>query len=146
MATAGTSATAQSAMAGTLGAWNNKMTTLQAYNNYWGWGGGQWQSGYEWKNGGPAHVFIGNDSAGAKTYNDTKTITFSTTATAGNVFIGIKTGVYNQGVHGEAKGISYGQNVTNMNITVTPVPEPSSILALSTGLMGLAGFVIRRRK
>lgn len=32
------------------------------------------------------------------------------------------------------------------NISVTAVPEPGSLMALATGLAGLAGFVTRRRK
>lgn len=31
-------------------------------------------------------------------------------------------------------------------LTVAPIPEPSSLAALATGLFGLAGFAIRRRK
>jgi len=38
-----------------------------------------------------------------------------------------------------------GTEFDNMAIT-TPVPEPSALLALATGLMGICGFSIRRRK
>lgn len=36
--------------------------------------------------------------------------------------------------------------IDNFSMTVTPVPEPGSILALGSSLVGLAGFAIRRRK
>ena len=35
---------------------------------------------------------------------------------------------------------------TGMEITITSVPEPGSIVAMLSGLIGLAGFSIRRRK
>jgi hypothetical protein len=43
--------------------------------------------------------------------------------------------------------IQPGQTIENMfRLVREPVPEPGSIIALATGLVGLAGFGIRRRK
>ena len=40
-----------------------------------------------------------------------------------------------------------GAKWVQLDIDVTPVvPEPGSFIALGTGLVGLAGFVIRKRK
>lgn len=46
-------------------------------------------------------------------------------------------------------GNSTGSTLTGLyadNVVVQAVPEPSSLLALASGLAGLGGFVIRRRK
>jgi len=46
-------------------------------------------------------------------------------------------------------GVSFssGDDVANApRLTVTPVPEPSSLLALGSGATGLGGFAIRKRK
>lgn len=43
-------------------------------------------------------------------------------------------------------GVTYWQNTTIDDINVSSVPEPGSLLALGTGLIGIAGFAIRRRK
>jgi hypothetical protein len=37
-------------------------------------------------------------------------------------------------------------NVTNQKLVVTYVPEPGSLLALASGLFGLGGFVVRKRR
>ncbi len=43
-------------------------------------------------------------------------------------------------------GDATGDNEGSLAITVTPIPEPSGLLALVSGLGGLAGMVWRRRK
>jgi len=47
---------------------------------------------------------------------------------------------------GERGYANYNYEATWDYLTLSPVPEPGSLLALGSGLVGLAGFAIRRRK
>jgi hypothetical protein len=40
---------------------------------------------------------------------------------------------------------SWGGNVNSTDLIVTPLPEPSSLLLLGSGLLGVAGFLERKR-
>lgn len=143
--------TAQNCMDGSNGVgWTDRMVNKSAYNPYsWvtgargytGGGAQGWQNVSSWTNQTATDKWAGFDTA---TYSDTVHFTKTfTNLSSGNIFIGIKTGIYNSGGNNYAAG-PMSQGVQNLSVQV--LPEPSSILALGSGLIGMAGFVIRRRK
>jgi len=55
-------------------------------------------------------------------------------------------GEYIDFVAGFGVDSNIANDLTGINVTISEVPEPGSLLALGSGLLGLVGLVTRRRR
>lgn len=59
---------------------------------------------------------------------------------------GHNTLIYNGPVTASEQYITFAPGSHDIMVMATTVPEPSSVLALTTGFIGLGGFILRRRR